>query len=182
MLYCDAMTRKQKHILIILGVLNFVVIGALAAIVIRTMTATSAARPTVVRVRFSPCIQRMLDACNALPAPFSETATVAWDPTQLYITLNARYPAPTPPPESAQLLWPALDQIKTVLSSECHIPETITIAVTAHGSEGTVQYLAQLAGQDVAAWMAGTLSEENLAAQSHFRQTSISRDLTDRTN
>lgn len=173
MLYCDVMTRKQKLILIVLGVLDLVVIGVLAAVVFRTMPSAPApaAPPDVVQAQFSPCMQKMLDACDALPAPFSDTATVAWDTTQLYITLDARYPTATPPPESAQLLWTALDELSAVLLSGCYIPETITIALTAHGSVGTGQYLAQLAGQDVAAWMAGTLSEESLAAQSHFRQT-----------
>lgn len=171
MLYCGVMTRKQKLILIILGVLDLVVIGALAVIIVRTMTATPATPPAVVQAEVSPCMQRMLDACNALPIPFSDTATVAWDTTQLYITLQAVYPFAAPPSESAQLLWVALDEIAVVLRSGCYIPETITITLTAHGNVETVRYLAQLAGQDVAAWMAGTLSEENLAAQSHFRQT-----------
>lgn len=175
MLYCDVMTRKQKQILIILGILDFVVIGALAVVVIRTLTATPPAPPVVVQAQVSPCMQRMLDACNALPAPFSDPATVAWDTTQLYITLHATYPSATPPPESAQLLWTALDEMRAVLLSGCYIPDTIIIAVTAHGNAETMQYLAQLSGQDVAAWMAGTLSEENLAAQSHFRQTTQPR-------
>lgn len=169
------MTRKQKRILIILGILDFVVIGVLAAIVIGTMTATPPAPPAVVQAQVSPCVQRMLDACQSLPAPFSSPATVAWDTTQLYITLHAAYSTSTPPPESAQLLWTSLDEIAVVLQSGCYVPETITIALTAHGNAETVQYLAQLSGQDVAAWMAGTLSEERLAAQSHFRQTAQSR-------
>jgi hypothetical protein len=170
-LYCGAMTRKQKRILIILGVLDFIVIGALATIVIRTMSPTPAA-PPVVQTQISPCVQAMLDACNALPAPFQYAATVAWDTKQLYITLSAAYPTETPPPESAQLLWTVLDEIATVLQDGCLVPETVTIALTVHGNVKTVQYLAQLAGQDVAAWMAGTLPEAELAAQSHFRQTS----------
>jgi hypothetical protein len=170
------MTRKQKLILIILGVLNLVVIGALAVIIGRAMTATPTTPPAVVQAQISPCMQRILDTVNALPEPFraaprNNAATVAWDTTQLYITLYAVYPSATPPPESAQLLWTALDEVKAVLLSGCYIPDTITIALTAHGNAETVQYLAQLAGQDVAAWMAGTLSEENLAAQSRFRQT-----------
>jgi len=167
------MTRKQKRILIVLGMLDLVVIGVLATVIVRTMPSAPApaAPPDVVQAEFSPCMQRMLDACDTLPAPFSDTATVAWDTTQLYITLDARYPSPTPPPASAQLLWMALDEVKAVLLSGCYIPETITIALTAHGNTETMQYLAQLSGQDVAAWMAGTLSEESLAAQSHFRQT-----------
>lgn len=174
MLYCGAMTRKQKRILIILGILDFVVIGVLATIVVRTMTAAPAVPPTpivIVQTRVSRCIQTMLDTCNALPAPFSDTASVAWDTEQLYITLHAAYASATPPPESAQLLWTALDEMKAVLQSGCYTPETITIALTAHGNTDTVQYLAQLSGQDVAAWMEETLSEESLAAQSHFRQT-----------
>lgn len=172
MLYCDAMTRKQRYILIILGILDFVVIGALSAVVFRTMTAKPPAPPVVVPAQISPCVQRMLDTCNALPTPFNGTASVAWDATQLRITLHATYPSATPPSESAQLLWTALDEMKAVLLSGCYIPDTITIALAAHGNTENVQYLAQLSGQDVAAWMAGTLSEESLAAQSHFRQTS----------
>ena len=173
------MTRKQKRILIILGVLDFIVIGALAAVVIRTMAPTPAA-PPVIQAQVSPCVQAMLDACNALPAPFRNDAAVAWNAQQLYVTLSAAYPAATPPPESPQLLWMALDEMATVLRGKCLVPETITVALTVHGNAETVQYLAQLAGEDVVAWMAGTLPETELAAQSHFRQTSTSTDLTDR--
>lgn len=165
------MTRKQRYILIILGILDFVVIGVLATVVVRTMTTTPVKPVVVVQTRVSRCIQGMLDMCNALPSPFSDTATVSWNETQLYITLHATYPTATPPLESAQLLWTALDEMKAVLMSGCYIPETIAIALTARGNAETVQYLAQLSGQDVAAWIAGTLSEESLAAQSHFRQT-----------
>jgi hypothetical protein len=170
-LYWDAMTRKQKQILIILGVLDFVVIGALAAIVVRTTIATSVAPTVIVQTKVARCLQTMMETCNALPAPFNDTASVAWDMTQLNITLHAVYPTATPPPESAQLLWTALDETAAVLKSGCYVPDTITIALTARGNAETVQYLAQLAGQDVSAWMAGTLSDENLAAQSHFRQS-----------
>ncbi|MGC9395074.1 MAG: hypothetical protein ACP5J4_09480 [Anaerolineae bacterium] len=173
------MTRKQKRILIILGVLDFIVIGTLAAIVVRTMSSTPAAPPAV-QAQVSPCVQAMLDACNALPAPFQDTATVAWDTKQLYITLSAVYTGETPPPESAQLLWTALDEIATVLQGGCLVPETVTIALTAHGNAETVQYLAQLAGEDLTAWMAGMLPEAELAAQSRFRQTSTSTNLTNR--
>ena len=171
MLYCGAMTRKQKYILIILGVLDFIVIGALATIVIRTMSSTPAA-PPVVQTQISRCVQTMLDACNDLSVPVQDPATVAWDSQQLYITLSISYPAETPPPESAQLLWTMLDETAAVFQSGCLVPETVTIALTIHGNAETVQYLAQLAGQDISAWMAGTLPEAELAAQSHFRQTS----------
>ena len=165
------MTRKQKRILLILGVLDFIVIGTLAAIVVRTMSRTPAAPPVIQTQQISPCVQAMLDACNGLPAPLQDTATVAWDTKQLYITLSAVYISETPPPESAQLLWTALDEITTVLQDGCLVPETVTIALTAHGNAENVQYLAQLAGEDIAAWMAGTLPEAELAAQSHFRQS-----------
>jgi hypothetical protein len=167
------MTRKQKQILIILGVLDFIVIGALAAVVVRTITTIPVAPTVIVQTQVSRCIQTMMDTCNALPAPFSDTASVSWDTSQLYITLHAVYPTATPPPESAQLLWTALDETAAVLESGCYIPNTVTIALTAHGNAETVQYLAQLAGRDVSAWMVGTLSEESLAAQSHFRQTFV---------
>ena len=174
MLYCDVMTRKQKFILIILGALDFIVIGTLATIVVRTMSSTPVS--PVARAQVSPCVQAMLDACNALPAPLQDTATVAWDTKQLHITLSAVYTGETPPPESAQLLWMALDEMATVLQDGCLVPETITIALTVHGKTEIVQYLAQLAGADITAWMAGTLPEAELAAQSHFRQTSASTD------
>ncbi|MBN2390433.1 MAG: hypothetical protein JXR84_06905 [Anaerolineae bacterium] len=175
MLYCNMMTRKQKRILIILGVLDFIVIGALATIVIRTMSPTPAP-PPVVQTRISRCVQAMLDAYNDLPLPVQDPATVAWDTQQLYITLSVSYPAETPPPDSAQLLWTVLDEVAAVFQGGCLVPETITIALTVHGNVETVQYLAQLAGQDITAWMAGTLPEAELAAQSHFRQTSASTD------
>ncbi len=164
------MTRKQKIVLIILGVLDVSVIAALAGIVIHSMRPTPVA-PTPVPAYLSACEQKMLDTLAGMPAPLTETPIVAWDEAYLYVTLKVAYATATPPEGTAQLLWTALDSIATVLHNECAVPQTITIALTAQGQAATTHYLAQLAGQDVAAWMAGTLPEEDLAAQSHFRQT-----------
>jgi hypothetical protein len=164
------MTRKQKIVLIVLGVLDVGVIAALAGIVIHSMRPTPAA-PTPVPAYLSACEQSMLDALATMPASLSETPIVAWDDAHLYVTLQAVYPTATPPDESAQLLWMALDSIAAVLLDGCTVPPTITIALTAQGQTETTHYLAQLAGQDMTAWMAGTLPEADLAAQSHFRQT-----------
>lgn len=164
------MTQKQKIILIILGVLDVSVIAALAGIVIHSTRPTPIA-PTPIPAYLSACEQHMLDVLAGMPAPLGETSVLAWDDTQLYVTLKAGYQTATPPEESAQLLWAALDSIAAVLRDGCAVPQTITIALTVQGETQTVHYLAQLAGQDVAAWMAGTLPEEDLAAQSHFRQT-----------
>lgn len=164
------MTRTQKLMLLILGVLDLAVIGALAGIVIHTASQVPAL-PTVVRVQVSPCAQKLLDAGAALPAPFDSAPTVAWDSAQLYVTLHASYSTGAPPEESAQLLWTALDSIAAVLRDGCAVPQTITIALTAQGETETLHYLAQLAGDDIAAWMAGALPEADLAAHSHFRQS-----------
>ena len=182
-LYCEAMTRKQKLILIILGVLDFIVISALIAIVVHTSNTRAihsipAASPNV-QAQLSPCTRAMLETCAALPLPFDNAPAVAWDATHLYVTLRATYPAATPPQESAQLLWTALDAIAAVLQNGCTTPETITIALAAYGNAESVQYLAQFAGSDVAVWVEGTLPEDALAAQSRFRQTRISTDRTD---
>ncbi|HQI86695.1 MAG TPA: hypothetical protein PKV20_19160, partial [Anaerolineae bacterium] len=164
------MTRKQRLILILLGVLDVSVIALLAGIVIHD-TRTVPAAPTPTLVRISACEQKMLDALAGMPAPLSDTPAVAWDEMQLYITLKATYPTATPPEASAQLLWTTLDRLASVLQDECTVPETISIALTAQGTTNNVHYLAQLAGRDVIAWMEGTLPEEDLAAQSRFRKS-----------
>ncbi|HQE92743.1 MAG TPA: hypothetical protein PLH19_08335 [Anaerolineae bacterium] len=165
------MTRKQRIVLIILGILDVSVIAALAGSVVHSIRSTPTA-PTPAPLYLSACEQSMLNTLAAMPAPLGEMPMVAWDEGNLYVSLRAVYPTATPPEESAQLLWTTLDSMATVLRQGCTIPSTITIALTACGQTETIHYLAQLAGQDMAAWMAGTLSEEDLAAQSHFRQTS----------
>lgn len=162
------MTRKQKIVLLILGVLDIGVIAALAGIVIHSM------RPTPVTptpITLSACEQNMLNALAAMPAPLTDAPSVAWDNAHLYVTLHIAYHSATPPEESAQVLWTALDSMAAVLRDDCAIPPAITIALTAQGEAQTIHYLAQISGQDVADWMAGTLAEQDLAARAHFRQT-----------
>ncbi len=164
------MTRKQKFVLIVLGFLDVGVIAALAGIVIHGMRPIPVA-PAPIPISMSVCERKMLDALAAIPAPLSDNPIVAWDKAHLYVTLKVAYQTATPPDESAQVLWMALDSIAAVSLDGCATPPTLTIALTAQGQAGTTHYLAQLAGQDVADWMAGTLPEEDLAARSRFRQT-----------
>ncbi len=146
------------------------VIAVLAGIVIHS-TRQVPVTPTPIPMRISACEQKLLDALAGMPTPLSDAPAIAWDETQLYVTLKISYPTSTPPEESVQWLWTTLDSLATVLRDGCTIPQTITIALTAQGTTHAVNYLTQLSGQDVAAWIGGTLSETNLAARARFRKS-----------
>ncbi len=168
------MTRKQKLILIIFGIVDLGVMMALAGIILRTSHAypappTLTPTPLTAHTYISACEQNVLD--TFAQTPVGETPAVAWDATQLYVTLKVVYPTTAPPTESVQLLWTALDNLVPPLSDGCPLPSTIIIALTAQGTLSTTSYLVQFDGEDFAAWMAGTLAEADLAAQARFRQS-----------
>ena len=166
------MTRKQKLILIILGVLDIAVITLLANVVIRSLSPTPAASPIVVQA--SPCEQRLIELAATTPPFTAGIPKVAWNNRQLTIALRVMYSTATPPKDSAQLLWTALDTLAKVVREGCALPETIIITIDAYAETETQQFLVQLAGADIKDWLAGVLSEEALAAQAHYRQTTVS--------
>lgn len=164
------MTRQQKLILVVLGILDIAVIALLGSAVIRSLPP---ATPTVspIALQASPCAQRMIETFTAMPPFDGGVPTVAWDAHQLSLALDAGYTTPAPPKDSAQLLWTALDGIATSLQAGCTLPETVTVTVIAHGTVETHRFLAQLRGADVESWLAGDLSDVALAATARYRET-----------
>ncbi len=164
------MTRRQKLILIILGILDVAVIALLGSAVVRSLPPTT---PTVspIAVQISPCEQKMLETFSTTP-PFADgVPTVAWSNKQLHLSLHVAYKASVPPEDSAQYLWTALDSIAEIVQEGCTLPEKVTISIIAQGEAETHQFLVQLAGSDIKGWLAGALSDEALAALAHYRQT-----------
>jgi len=158
------MTRRQKSILLILGILDIAVITLLASVVLRNLPPAPNVSP--INVQASPCEQQLVAALTD-PPPFAEgIPRVAWNDQQLDIALQVR-----PSTDSPQHLWTVLDIIAEVARADCALPATVTIAINAHSETETQQFLAQLPGDAIEGWLTGALSEENLAAQAHYRQT-----------
>jgi hypothetical protein len=153
------MNRQKKRVLLILGCLDLIVIVLLGwyAWQLRRPVPTPAAEIE------TACSQRLL---RALPDYLSPT--VAWTPQTLNVRMTARYPAPTPPPESAQLLWTTLDALRPLPDVGCSLPEKIVVVITAQGAAQTSGYLFRLHGADVTAWADGDLTEEGLIARGEY--------------
>lgn len=150
------MTRQQKGILLVLGILNIIIFILVGSIVLPDILAPSP--PIVITV--TACEQNLLAAF-----PLAQHPASTWTAQQL--TLRLSTPGP-PEPESAQQLWMALDTLATIFQEGCPIPETVVIAITV-GIEAPHQHQAQFSGGDIAAWIDGTLSEADLAARSRYR-------------
>ncbi len=164
MIYFIPMNRRQKRILIIFGIVDLIVVIALGVTLGHDLWSSSP-----IRTDFLPaaCPQGLLQAL-----PPSLQPAVAWTPDRLDLTLNAHYAAPTPPAETPQLLWKALDGIAAMLRLGCPAPAQVTIRLTANGETITQYHIVQLDGAELAAWAAGTLSEAELATRAAYRQLS----------
>lgn len=162
MIYFMPMNRRQKRILTILGIVDLIVVVALGVTLGHDLWS-----PSPVRTDFLPaaCPQGLLQAL-----PPSLQPAVAWTPDRLDLMLNAHYAAPTPPAETPQLLWKALDSIAAMLRLGCSAPTQVTIRLTANGETVTQYHIVELEGAELAAWAAGTLSEAELATHATYRQ------------
>ncbi len=192
------MTRLQKVVIVILGLLNVVVIVVLGNIVVWNMLQPRAfedlSGDNGTLVNSSPSFD-FVDYCpNAVIAslPLSLHPVVDWGTQQhlgvqeLTIALHEVYTTSIPPASSAQYLWTAVDAVAAALRAGCAPPYTVTLVMSAQGRLGpdgiaeTHHHIVKLKGQDIMAWTIGTLPNEALASQAAYRQTnSITPDKND---
>lgn len=154
------MTRQQKWILLVLGIVNLGVLVGVGGIVLHDLyTPLSIIAPLTGEA--SVCEQQVLAVFSPALRP-----TVAWTSRQLTLQLQV---AASPQPDSAQYLWLALDTLAPILRDACAPPETVILAVSV-GTEGAAhRHLAQFSGEDLAAWGGGSLSEADLTARARYR-------------
>ncbi len=177
------MTRLQKVIIVVLGVLNIVVIVVLGNIVVWNMLKPRADVATLETSRAVSDAQRHVGYCPdtvIASLPLYLHPMVDWEGQQLQIVLQDVYTTTIPPATSVQHLWTAMDAVAAALRAGCAPPSTITLAMRAQGHFGPNgvteihHHIAKLKGQDVMAWTVGTLSNEALANQTAYRQIVIS--------
>lgn len=153
------MTKQQRKILIILGILNLLVIGGMAGVVFTNM----APRPQATATPFqqNPCITTLFDK---LP-PEIASRQVAWDSQRIELKLYLVYGVGTPPEGSVQYLWTGLESVAATLRTEgCEAtPSTVTVFVMAQGQSATQHHVAQVDGEKLQAWSEGALSDTELA-------------------
>ena len=153
------MKRWQKRLLLALGVLDLAVIGILGFTVFRMQQPDPLPEKSL-----TPCANLILEQ---LPGRLSPA--VSWTVDQLNVRLTAWYDVPIPPPGSAQLLWTVLDALPDAAGVGCSPPPEIIVVITAHGKETTLGHIANLDGEDVAAWEAGRIEEETLVERGQYR-------------
>jgi len=152
------MNHRQKVILIGMGLLNLLVIGGLGYVIWRNSQVPTVGLDTTL------CTEQTLKAIPSYLSP-----AIAWEAEQCYLTVTASYDVPAPPESSAQLLWVELDGLAQALRVGCPTPKAVTLTVTAHGTSESRSYIAQCRGEDIKAWIDGTLSPEALAAKTLYR-------------
>ena len=158
------MTKQQKRILLILGLSNVLVIGLLGSVVI--MSSRSVTPPPSGPAQIPQCPQSVLAVL-----PPTDSRSISWNENLLQLTIRVHYASDTPPPESVQYLWMALDSIAAALQNGCAPPQTINIAVTAQADTATYRHQVQISGTVVAAWANGELNEADLATAAKYRYT-----------
>jgi hypothetical protein len=152
------MTNRQKLILIVLGVLDLIVIAGLVIIVVRQTR--QIARPAVTLPLDDPCAEALLSAMVTT----DRAVTVAWSPDVAHLTVDLTAERRDTPGE--QHLWIILDAIPAPLPASCPVPETILLSVQVpSGGRHTVQ----IDGEDLANWLAGVHSDEDLVNRARYR-------------
>ncbi len=179
------MTRLQKVIIAILGLLNIVVIVVLGNIVVwnilqpHTGVLPLGTSPSLSDPQLQNRLGGQVAYCPSTvmtSLPLSLHPVVDWEAQQLTITLHEVYTTTIPPASSAQHLWTAMDAVANALRAGCAPPYTITLIMSAQGRTGpegiseTHHHIVELKGQGVMAWTIGTLSSEALANQSAYRR------------
>ncbi|MCD4738321.1 MAG: hypothetical protein K8R89_03565 [Anaerolineae bacterium] len=155
------MDSRKKRLLLLLGLVDVLVVGLLGGVVWRSWP-----RPgSPVQPSFAPCEHTLLAQLPGYLSP-----AVSWKAERLYVTFIAQYASEIPPQSSAQLLWEALDGLAAVGRRGCPLPPDVTVVVTAQGQADAIGHLAQLRGVDVTAWLAGEISQAQLAARAAYRQ------------
>jgi hypothetical protein len=152
------MTARQKAVLIVLGILDIAVIVGLAAVVVSHSRPTTDPGPIV--VPDDPCAQELLDAL-AVPG---QSVTVAWRNEAAYVTVSLH----NLPSEAfaEQHIWLVLDRLPAPLPQPCPLPESVTLSVS---SPQGIIHTVKLKGSDLAAWLAGSHSDADLAARALYR-------------
>lgn len=152
------MTTKQKVVLIVLAILDVAVVTGLGAIMVSR--SRPSADPAPILPAEDPCAEALLSAL----ATTGDATTVAWTREAAHLSVAQSTVVSTVPAE--QYLWTVLDSLPAPLPVVCPLPETVTISV--HAPEGTV-HTTRLNGSDLAAWLAGTQSDQDLAARALYR-------------
>jgi hypothetical protein len=180
------MTRVQKAVLAILGLLNIIVIVVLGNIIVWNMLKPQIEDLPFVTSSSHSIADSQLHVAYCPSAvmtslPLSLHPVVDWEEQQLSISLQDFYTTTVPPTTSAQHLWTAMDAVAAALRAGCTPPQTVTLAISAYGrldAEGIAEvhyHIVKLEGQDVMVWTVGALSNEALANQAAYRQV-ISRE------
>lgn len=166
----------QKRIVVLLAIVDLLVIGGLAAVVVRNsrpaQPVASVAVPTP-----SACTTLLLEAL----APCGDSTASGWDtatpgepltatttsPAHIRVTLS---PAIAEVEGSAQVLWTVLDHLPRSLPDLCVLPPSVTLMVTTRQTGEAVHYTAEFEGTALSAWLRGELDDEALAAGARYRE------------
>lgn len=151
------MTRRQKLVLIVLAVLNLAVIGAMGSYVVITTR-----RADTASVDPNPCADALLPRMGTWAASMA----VDWSPDAAYVELT--HPTPSVANAPADLVWDALDHLPADLAEICPEPDSVTLTVHT-GSPATQSQTVLVDGALLLDWLAGRISDDDLAAQARYR-------------
>lgn len=155
------MTRRQKLILIVLGVLDLIVIAGLATIVVRQTN--QMVKPAAIVLPDDPCAEALLSALVTT----DRAVTVAWTPDVAHLRVDLATAQRDIPGE--QYLWITLDALPAPLPTSCPIPKTMLLSIYVPSGE---HHTAQIDGHSLVYWLAGVHSDEVLASHARYRASS----------
>jgi len=162
------MTRQQKITLVILALLDIAVMGALGTHAIATTRRARMPQQEQVYdlvAGADPCVAAVLGALS----DSGEVAFVDWSHAAAYIDVSQPAPVAEDPP--AEPIWGLLDRLPVGIEDLCPTPATVTLSVHT-GTPRRQTQTAVFPGAALMDWLRGELSDDELAAQSHYRVAS----------
>lgn len=114
-----------------------------------------------------------LHLLEALPPDLIYQPAVAYNQStnELFVTLRMLTDSTSrSDAEGAQSLWTVLPVVAPHLNRLCPLAETLVLTVEETKPHGSAYYIARLPISAVSEWVAGELSDDQLAAKSEYRQ------------
>ena len=169
---CDILSEmniKQRLILVLFAIVDIVIVVFLASTVVKTWSSYPEA---MVQSKQLTCAQHYLDALNT----HQQQVTFSMDKDVIHITLATSNMEKL---DDTEFLWTLIDQLGQIAFSTdelCLEPNTLIVQQTISNEIESNFHMSIISINDLISWTTGQLSDNQLAAQIKYRQTSMTSD------
>lgn len=161
------MSRRQKLVLAILGLADFLVILAMGLYVFRHTRPTPPPASPAEQPVLSACANHLLDSL----ATTGGSATLSWDESTAFV--HIAFPETDLREEdAAQMLWVVLASMPRQTADVCPLPQTVHIQASIPDPRGTHRHAMELSGAVLNDWLTEEIDDAELAAQCRYRNLS----------